>query len=133
VGSLYRRGKIWWLQVYQAGEAMRKSTGTSEKAEARRLQRERGKARLLKARRYQSPSRRHGMRPALICGGTIKPMALEIFGKLAIAWRASIDTSRVLSWRTSMLRRSRGMSSSGRAWARRAELSISNWPHSKKP
>jgi hypothetical protein len=41
VGSLYRRGKIWWLQVYQAGEAMRKSTGTSEKAEARRLQRER--------------------------------------------------------------------------------------------
>jgi hypothetical protein len=41
VGSLYRRGKIWWLQVYQAGEAMRKSTGTSEKAEARRLLRER--------------------------------------------------------------------------------------------
>ena len=35
------------------------------------------------------------MRPALIYGGTIKIMALEIFGKLAIAWGTSI-TSRAL-------------------------------------
>ena len=40
MGSLYRRGKIWWLQVYQAGKTMRKSTGTSDKAEARRLLKE---------------------------------------------------------------------------------------------
>lgn len=41
MGSLYRRGKIWWLQVYQAGRAARESTGTEDKAEARRVLRER--------------------------------------------------------------------------------------------
>jgi integrase len=41
MGSLYRRGKIWWLQTYQAGRAVRESTGTSDKAEARRLLKER--------------------------------------------------------------------------------------------
>jgi hypothetical protein len=41
MGSFYRRGEIWWLQVYQAGKAMRESTGTSDKAEARTLLKER--------------------------------------------------------------------------------------------
>jgi hypothetical protein len=41
MGSLYRRGKIWWLQTYQAGRAVRECTGTSDKAEARRLLKER--------------------------------------------------------------------------------------------
>jgi hypothetical protein len=40
MSSLYRRGKIWWLQVYQSGRAVSESTGTSDKAEARRLLKE---------------------------------------------------------------------------------------------
>jgi hypothetical protein len=40
MGSLYRRGNIYRLQIYQAGRAVRESTGTSDKAEARRLLKE---------------------------------------------------------------------------------------------
>lgn len=36
-GSLYRRGKAWWLSYYHNGERIRESVNTSDRGEARRL------------------------------------------------------------------------------------------------
>jgi integrase len=41
MGSVYRRGRIWWLKYSRAGRAVRESAGTSDRAEARALLRRR--------------------------------------------------------------------------------------------
>lgn len=38
-GTLYLRGKTWWVEVWQDGERVRRSTGTADKAEAERFRR----------------------------------------------------------------------------------------------
>ncbi len=35
-GILYRRGKVWWIQYYDAGQRVRISSGSHDRAEARR-------------------------------------------------------------------------------------------------
>ena len=114
MGSLYRREKIWWLQVYQAGKAVRESTGTTDKTEARRLLKARegqvakGEAipRPVKAtwdeasadlRRYYQD---YGTRNLREAGHRL--------GHLDQYFQGS-------SWQTSMLQPSRRMSSSGGA------------------
>src|SRR5262245_28579339 len=37
MGSLYRRGSIWWLKYYQDGRPVRESSETKNKAAARRM------------------------------------------------------------------------------------------------
>jgi hypothetical protein len=37
MGSLYRRGDIWWVKYYQNGRALRESTRTAKEAEAKRF------------------------------------------------------------------------------------------------
>ena len=37
MGSLYRRGDIWWVKYYQNGRALRESTRTGKEAEAKRF------------------------------------------------------------------------------------------------
>jgi hypothetical protein len=37
VGSLYKRGDIWWIKYYQHGRAIRESTGSEKEMEARRF------------------------------------------------------------------------------------------------
>jgi integrase len=37
VGSLYRRGKLWWVKYYQHGRAIRESTGATRETEAKRF------------------------------------------------------------------------------------------------
>jgi hypothetical protein len=41
MGSLYRRGKVWWVKYYAGGRPMRESTGTEKETEARRFLKER--------------------------------------------------------------------------------------------
>jgi integrase len=41
MGSLYRRGTIWWVKYYENGRPRRESTGTEKETEARRLLKER--------------------------------------------------------------------------------------------
>src|ERR687886_669288 len=36
-GSVYRRGKTWWLSYYANGNRVRESAHTADRAEARRL------------------------------------------------------------------------------------------------
>ena len=41
MGSLYRRGKVWWLKYYQNGRATRESSGSAKETVARRLLKDR--------------------------------------------------------------------------------------------
>jgi hypothetical protein len=41
MGSLYRRGDIWWIKYYQNGRALRESTRTAKETEAKRFLKER--------------------------------------------------------------------------------------------
>jgi hypothetical protein len=41
MGSLYRRGTIWWVKYYENGRPRRESTGTEKETEARRFLKER--------------------------------------------------------------------------------------------
>jgi hypothetical protein len=41
MGSLYRRGAIWWAKYYQNGRPIRESTGTGKETEAKRFLKER--------------------------------------------------------------------------------------------
>jgi integrase len=41
MGSLYRRGAIWWVKYYENGRPRRESTGTEKETEARRFLKER--------------------------------------------------------------------------------------------
>jgi hypothetical protein len=41
MGTLYRRGNIWWVKYYANGRSMRESTGTEKETEARRFLKER--------------------------------------------------------------------------------------------
>jgi hypothetical protein len=41
MGSLYRRGNVWWVKYYANGRAIRESTGTEKETEARRFMKER--------------------------------------------------------------------------------------------
>lgn len=37
MGSLYKRGSVWWLKYYQNGRAVRESSGTNKETVARRM------------------------------------------------------------------------------------------------
>jgi integrase len=37
MGTLYRRGRLWWIKYYVNGRAIRESTGTNKEQEARRV------------------------------------------------------------------------------------------------
>jgi hypothetical protein len=37
MGSLYRRGQVWWIKFYRKGKPIRESAGTPKQSEARRL------------------------------------------------------------------------------------------------
>jgi len=37
MGSLYRRGNIWWIKYYRNGRPIRESTGTDKQTEAKRF------------------------------------------------------------------------------------------------
>jgi integrase len=41
MGSLYKRGSVWWIKYYANGRPVRESTGTEKETEARRMLRER--------------------------------------------------------------------------------------------
>jgi integrase len=41
MGSLYRRGNVWWIKYYANGRPMRESTGTEKETEAKRFLKER--------------------------------------------------------------------------------------------
>jgi integrase len=41
MGSLYRRGHVWWVKYYENGRPRRESTGTEKETEARRFMKER--------------------------------------------------------------------------------------------
>jgi site-specific recombinase XerD len=41
MGSLYRRGTIWWVKYYENGRPRRESTGTEKETEAKRFMKER--------------------------------------------------------------------------------------------
>jgi hypothetical protein len=41
MGSLYKRGEIWWVKYYENGRPRRESTGTEKETEARRFLKER--------------------------------------------------------------------------------------------
>ena len=41
MGSLYRRGQVWWIKFYRNGKPIRESAGTPKESEARRLLRRR--------------------------------------------------------------------------------------------
>jgi integrase len=41
MGSLYRRGNVWWINYYANGRPMRESTGTEKETEAKRFLKER--------------------------------------------------------------------------------------------
>jgi integrase len=41
MGSLYRRGEMWWVKYYENGRPRRESTGTTKETEARRFLKER--------------------------------------------------------------------------------------------
>jgi Phage integrase, N-terminal SAM-like domain len=41
MGSLYRRGKVWWLKYYQNGRSVRESSGSEKEPVARRVLRDR--------------------------------------------------------------------------------------------
>jgi hypothetical protein len=41
MGSLYRRGDVWWIKYYANGRPIRESTGTEKETEARRVLKER--------------------------------------------------------------------------------------------
>jgi site-specific recombinase XerD len=41
MGSLYRRGSIWWVKYYANGRPIRESTGTQKETEAKRFMKER--------------------------------------------------------------------------------------------
>src|SRR5919108_176928 len=41
MGSLYKRGNVWWLKYYQHGRPVRESSGTSKETVARRMLRTR--------------------------------------------------------------------------------------------
>ena len=41
MGSVYKRGNIWWIKYYVNGRPVRESTGTEKETEARRLLKER--------------------------------------------------------------------------------------------
>ena len=41
MGSLYRRGNVWWVKYYANGRPMRESTGTEKKTEAQLVLQER--------------------------------------------------------------------------------------------
>jgi len=43
MGSIYRRGKVWWMKYYVGGRCVRTSTGCTERADAKRcLQQQQG-------------------------------------------------------------------------------------------
>lgn len=35
MGSLYKRGNIWWVKYYRSGRPIRESTGTDKEGEAK--------------------------------------------------------------------------------------------------
>ena len=37
MGSLYRRGNVWWVKYYRNGRPIRESTGTDRETEAKRF------------------------------------------------------------------------------------------------
>jgi len=37
MGTLYKRGSVWWMQYYRHGKAYRESAGTTKESEAKRL------------------------------------------------------------------------------------------------
>ena len=37
MGSLYRRGNVWWVKYYRNGKSYRESSGTTKKMVAKRL------------------------------------------------------------------------------------------------
>ena len=41
MGSLYRRGQVWWIKFYRDGKPIRESAGTPKESEARKLLRRR--------------------------------------------------------------------------------------------
>src|SRR5262245_39354799 len=41
MGSLYKRGTVWWIKYYANGCPIRESTGTEKETEARRILKER--------------------------------------------------------------------------------------------
>jgi hypothetical protein len=41
MGSLYRRGEIWWVKYYENGRPKRESAGTTKETEAKRFLKER--------------------------------------------------------------------------------------------
>jgi hypothetical protein len=41
MGSLFRRGNIWWVKYYQNGRPIRESTGATKETEAKRFLKER--------------------------------------------------------------------------------------------
>jgi hypothetical protein len=41
MGSLFKRGNIWWVKYYASGRPIRESTGTTKETEARRFVKER--------------------------------------------------------------------------------------------
>jgi hypothetical protein len=41
MGSLYRRGEIWWVKYYENSRPWRESTGTTKETEAKRFLKER--------------------------------------------------------------------------------------------
>jgi hypothetical protein len=41
MGSLYRRGNVWWVKYYANGRPVRESTGTEKETEAKRFLKDR--------------------------------------------------------------------------------------------
>ena len=41
MGSLYRRGNVWWMKYYQNGRAIRESTGSTKQVTAKQILKER--------------------------------------------------------------------------------------------
>jgi hypothetical protein len=41
MGSLYKRGNVWWIKYYANGRPIRESTDTEKETEARRILKER--------------------------------------------------------------------------------------------
>ena len=37
MGSIYKRGKIWWIKYYRAGKGYRESSGSKKESDAKRL------------------------------------------------------------------------------------------------
>src|SRR5262245_39927551 len=37
MGSIYKRGKTWWIQFYSDGKAMRETSGSTKESDAKKL------------------------------------------------------------------------------------------------